>query len=372
MDSCEIKYMQIIQKRSIWLSISGAVVVLSVAAVLIWGLKFGIDFTGGSLLEVKFSGERPSVSEVMEGVEGVDSVQPVDYDKMIIRFQDISEEKHQEVIAKLNEIIGVETEGDMVSEQEMSVEIDAKSGETIKIEKPTEETDSKSEEERSEESSESLEQEGQEEISTPETVIEEPSEEIAVNSLEELRFESVGPTIGQELKTKSINALIVVLIAIVLYIAWVFRKVSKPVSSWKYGLTAIIALFHDVLIVVGIFSFLGYKYGIEVNTPFIAALLTVLGYSVNDTIVVFDRIRENLPKSQDTFEGTVNTSVNQTIRRSINTSLTTLLVLGSVLLFGGDTIKSFVLALSIGVLIGTYSSIFLASPVLVLWEKMKK
>ena len=190
-------------------------------------------------------------------------------------------------------------------------------------------------------------------------------------NIEELRFDSVGPSIGQELKRKSLYAIITVLIAIVLYIAWAFRKVSKPVASWKYGMTAIIALFHDVMIVLGVFAVLGRFLDMEINTAFVAAILTVLGYSVNDTIVVFDRIRENLPRSDEDFESTVNISVNQTLRRSINTSLTTLLVLLSIFFFGGTTIRDFVLALSIGVFIGTYSSIFLASPVLVVWEKLK-
>ncbi len=166
--------------------------------------------------------------------------------------------------------------------------------------------------------------------------------------------------------------MIIVLAIIILYIALAFQKVSKPVASWKYGLSAIVALFHDILITLGIFSILGHFYGIEINIPFVAAILTVLGYSVNDTIVVFDRIRENLPKSELDFENTVNVSVNQTITRSINTSLTTLLVLLSILFWGGETIRDFVLALSIGVFIGTYSSIFLASPMLVVWEKLKR
>ncbi len=347
------KNMQIIQKRAIWLSISSVAVVFSIIATLTWGLKLGIDFTGGSLLEVKFTGDRPSVSEVMEIVKDIDSVQPVNNDKMIIRFQDISEEKHQEVLVKLNE---------MVNSVDVSID-KANTKEKIKNQNNNSEV---KDEEKTEDKLEA------EEGSTLETLINNEATAVAsISKVEELRFDAVGPTIGRELKTKSINALVAVLIAIVLYIAWVFRKVSKPISSWKYGITAIIALFHDVMIVVGIFSFLGYKYGIEINTPFIAALLTVLGYSVNDTIVVFDRVRENLPKSPNNFETTVNTSVNQTIRRSINTSLTTLVVLGSVLLFGGDTIKTFILALSIGVFIGTYSSIFLASPVLVMWERIK-
>ncbi|MFH1412918.1 MAG: protein translocase subunit SecF, partial [bacterium] len=159
---------------------------------------------------------------------------------------------------------------------------------------------------------------------------------------------------------------------IILYVAWAFRKVSKPVASWKYGLAAIFALFHDVIIVVGLFSILGRFFAVEVNTAFVAALLMVLGYSVNDTIVVFDRVRENLPKSDLDFEGTVNYSINQTITRSINTSVTTLLVLLSIIILGGDTIRYFALALFAGAFIGTYSSIFLASPLLVWFEKIKK
>ena len=190
--------------------------------------------------------------------------------------------------------------------------------------------------------------------------------------VDELRFESVGPSIGQELKTKAVYAVVIALVAIILYIAWAFSKVSKPVASWKYGLTAIIALAHNIIIVLGVFAVLGRFFDVEVNTPFVAAILTILGYSVNDTIVVFDRIRENLPKSDEDFETTVNLSVNQSLSRSINTSATTLIVLLSVLFLGGATIQAFMLALSIGVFVGTYSSLFLASPLLVVWEKFKK
>ncbi len=294
---------KIIQKRKIWLSISSLAVAISIVFLFMWGLNLGIDFTGGSLLEVKFNTERPTTAEVQSALSDLDLgsllVQPLEEKGMILRFQDISEEKHQAVLKKLNDLVGKDS------------------------------------------------------------------------GVEELRFDSVGPSIGQELKSKSLSAIILVLIVIVLYIAYAFRKVSKPVASWKYGVTAIIALFHDVLITMGVFAYLGHFYDVEVNAPFVAAILTVLGYSVNDTIVVFDRLRENLPKSDTDFEETVNLSVNQTIVRSINTSFTTLLVLLSVLFYGGDSIKSFIMALSIGVFVGTYSSIFLASPLLVVWEKFK-
>lgn len=296
---------RIIQNRKIWLSISSLFVVTSLILLFSFGLKLGIDFTGGALLEIKYNESRPTVAEVQGSLSVVELnslvIQPVGTDGMLLRFQEIGEEKHQEVISALK------TEG-----------------------------------------------EGME------------------ANFEQMRFEAVGPSIGQELKKKSIYAIILVLFAIVAYIAWVFRKVSKPIASWKYGIVANIALFHDVIIVLGVFAVLGRYFGVEINTPFVAAILTVLGYSVNDTIVVFDRIRENLPISDDDFEDTVNRSVNQTVTRSINTSMTTMLVLISVLIFGGETIRSFVLALTIGIGIGTYSSIFLASPLLVVWERFRK
>ncbi len=320
--------LQIIPKRKIWLTISGVLMSASIIVLAFWGLNFGIDFTGGSLLEVKFKAPRPDIEAVNSALADLDLgsliVQPVGENNMILRFQDTSEEKHQAVLVRLNSLVS----GTAATSSEQM----ATSTETVGT------------------------------STTP----------VVLTGLEELRFDSVGPTIGQELKSRSLTAIVIVLLAIVLYIAWAFRKVSKPVASWKYGMAANIALFHDVLITLGVFSVLGHFYGVEINSPFVAAILTVLGYSVNDTIVVFDRIRENLPKSDEDFEGTVNTSVNQTITRSINTSLTTLLVLLAILFFGGTTIRSFVLALSIGVFIGTYSSIFLASPILVVWEKMKK
>lgn len=333
---------KIIQKRKIWLSISSTLVVLSIIALAIWGLDFGIDFTGGSLLEIKFNGERPSVQEVQDLTSDLEvsslTVQPVGENEMILRFQDTDEEIHHEILEVLASYEKEDEASTTVDQVDQAADVQVESeGGDLTIEG-----------------------------------IEIANDTTSTAYVEELKFDSVGPSIGAELKRKSIYASIAVLIAIVLYIAWTFRKVSKPVASWKYGLTAIIALFHDVFIVLGAFAILGYFYSVEINTPFVAAILTVLGYSVNDTIVVFDRIRENLPKSDDDFEGTVNTSVNQTLTRSLYTSFTTLLVLLSIFFFGGSSIRDFVLALSFGVFIGTYSSIFLASPLLVVWEKLKK
>lgn len=298
---------KIVQKRNIWLGISGLLFAIFLSALLIWGLKWGIDFTGGSLLEIRFTGLRPSVSQIEAELSDLKLssliIQSVGEQDMMLKFQDTSEESHQAVLVRLNQLAKKENKD---------------------------------------------------------------------NSIEEQRFESVGPSIGAELKTRSLYAIFFVLAAILIYISYVFRKVSRPVASWKYGLAAIIAMFHDAIITVGIFSVLGHFYGIEINTAFVAAILTVLGYSVHDSIVVFDRVRENLPKSDSDFAGTVNSSLNQTLGRSINTSLTTLLVMTSIVIFGGASIRTFVLALAIGIAIGTYSSIFVASPILVVWEELKK
>lgn len=292
----------IIPKRKIWFSLSAGLSALSLVFLLVWGLNFGIDFVGGSALEVRFEKQSPPVSEVEAVLAdlNLDSlvVQPASDRDMFIKFKEIEEETHQEVLTKL-ETLDSNVYGEVT----------------------------------------------------------------------ELQFNSVGPSIGDTLKSQSIYATLLVILAIIIYIAWAFRGVSKPIASWKYGVTAVITLIHDCLIVLGIFSILGHFYGLELTGAFIAAILTVLGYSVNDTIVIFDRIRENLPRSEDDFAGTINTSINQNITRSINTSITTALVLLAIIILGGSSVFSFALALLIGVLIGTYSSIFLASPLLVLWER---
>ena len=188
---------------------------------------------------------------------------------------------------------------------------------------------------------------------------------------EELRRETIGPTIGAELLRRAVIALVVAAIAIVLYISWAFRKVPKPASSWRFGASAIVALLHDVLFVVGMFSILGHFLSVEVDALFITALLAVIGFSVHDTIVVFDRIRENLIREiSPSFSETVNHSIAQTIIRSLNTTVTVVFVLAAVLLFGGASIRWFIVALLSGVIVGTYSSIFTASPILVLWQEL--
>ena len=193
------------------------------------------------------------------------------------------------------------------------------------------------------------------------------------NKVLEERVDVIGPAISSHLRSRAFSAAIAVVIAIILYVAYAFRKVSEPVKSWKYGIAAIVALVHDVTITMAVFALLGYYLGVEIDIPFVVALLTILGYSVNDTIVVFDRVRENLlHDGPNRFAQTVNEGVNGTLVRSMNTSITTLLVLFALFFFGGATIKFFSLALIIGIALGTYSSIFLASPLLVVWNEWGK
>ncbi len=302
--------MNIIKYRKIWYVISGLFILASVFSVGYFGLNWGIDFTGGSLVEIEYQVQRPDISIIKQELKGLGIgnavVQPSGEKGLIIRSRNLSDEEHQKLLAAL------------------------RSG----------------------------------------TSGQKPQSE---NRLTELRFDSIGPVIGKELRQKSWIAIALVVLMIILYIAFVFRGVSRPVSSFKYGLVAIVALFHDVIIPLGAFAVLGKYFGAEVDVLFITALLTILGFSVHDTIVVFDRVRENLHKKiSPSFEEVVGKSVTQTITRSINTSLTVLLVLGAVFFFGGETTKFFSLALIIGVAIGTYSSVFLASPLLVTIYKFQE
>lgn len=184
------------------------------------------------------------------------------------------------------------------------------------------------------------------------------------------REEIVGPVIGAELKQKAIIAIILACLMIVLYITYAFRKVPKPTASFRFGIATVVALLHDVLVVVGVFAILGKLLNVEIDTLFVTALLTIIGFSVHDTIVVFDRIRENLPKNiGKKFQDVADISIIQTLPRSLNTSLTVLFVLLAILLFGGETIRYFIVALLVGIISGTYSSIFNATAILAYWEE---
>lgn len=199
-------------------------------------------------------------------------------------------------------------------------------------------------------------------------------EALAVNGeVHEVQFNSIGPSIGAELVKKAWTAVALVTLSIIAFIAFAFRKVSKPIASWKYGVVAIITLLHDILIPLGLFAYLGFARGAEVDALFIVALLTILGISVNDTIVVFDRIRENLRRNEETnrhegFKEVVSHSISQTLVRSLNTSVTVIIVLFALFFLGPAATKDFSLTLIVGMVAGTYSSIFLASPLLVLWD----
>jgi len=347
--------LKIIQNRKIFFFISGILVAGSILSLIFWGLNLGIDFTGGSLLEVEVKGKMHfSTEDVSAKIKknlpeiGEVRVQPTE-SGFIIRMRDLSEEEHQKVVKEIKKLGNKE----------------------IKEEKP--ETRNQNLEENRDDKNLATQQFNNSTTSKEAENFEKDDSQQEILSIQEKRFESIGPIIGQELKTKAIWAIGIALVVIILYIAWAFRKVSKPVASWKYGMGAIVALIHDILIVTGVFSVLGHFLGYEVGILFVTALLTILGYSVNDTIVVYDRTRENLIYNpQDTFENTVNKSVNETIARSINTGLTTLFVLLALYFLGGETIKSFVLTLMIGTVVGTYSSIFIASPLLVVWQKLSK
>lgn len=198
-----------------------------------------------------------------------------------------------------------------------------------------------------------------------------------LGQIREDQFTTVGPVLGQEMMQKAWIALVLVMLSTIIFIAFAFRHVSKPVASWKYGVVAIVTLFHDVLIPVGLFAFLGYARGAEVDTLFIVALLTILGISINDTIVIFDRIRENLGLNEsrgrrEDFDSVVSRSIAQTFTRSINTSLTVVIVLLSLYFIGPAATKDFALTLIVGMIAGTYSSIFLASPMLVAWNSFSR
>jgi len=287
-----------IKYRKIYYILSGVLIFGSLVILFVFGLKLGIDFTGGSILEIDFQQTRMSNQEIETKLNqfnlGEITIQPTGEKGVIIKMKEIDEETHQKILKSLE-------------------------------------------------------------------------------GVEERYFERIGPTIGHELKQKTGFAIILALFAIAGYIAFAFRKISRPVASWQYGVATLVALFHDLLIPLGVFAYLGKFYNAEITIPIVAALLTVLGFSVHDTIVIFDRIRENLLKRfSQSFEETVNWSLNQTLVRSINTVLTVLFVLFAIYFFGGETLKHFSLALIIGIISGAYSSIFIASPLTVSWLKWKE
>ncbi|HSE35084.1 MAG TPA: protein translocase subunit SecF, partial [Candidatus Paceibacterota bacterium] len=276
-------------------------------AVGMFGFNYGIEFTGGSILEIEYPAGRPDVEELRTELAGLEwhgtQVQATGEKGYIVRTKPISDDERKVLISTVSG-------GD-------------------------------------------------------------PS------LIEIKRFDSIGPTIGAELREKAWWAVGLVMLAIVLYVAFAFRGVSHPVSSWVYGFVAIVALLHDVVIPAGVYVVLGHYFiDAQIDALFITAILTVLGFSVHDTIVVFDRTRENLKnRTWKEFRTTVGKSVEQTFARSINTSLTVLIVTFVLYFVGGETTKNFALVLGVGILVGTYSSIFLGSPLLVAieeWQRKKE
>lgn len=287
-------------KRYLWFSISLAVILPGTVALILWGLQLGIDFTGGTLWELKFD-ETVTSAQVRTVLE------ENGYTNAIIQLSS-DETSNNVVLIRMEEL----KEGSAVKE-------------------------------------------------TLATGIRE-----RIGPFTELQISTVGASVGGEIRNRAILAVGIASIGVLLYIAYAFRNTQNPVL---YGICAIVAMLHDVLIVTGIFAILGRFAHIEIDALFVTALLTVIGFSVHDTIVVFDRIRENLAaKVSATFEHIVDYSLAQTVVRSLNTSLTVVFTLLALYLFGGESTKNFVLALLIGVIAGTYSSIFNASQLLVAWE----
>lgn len=299
--------MSIINHRKLFFTLSGLLVLGSVIAMFMYGLNFGIDFKGGSVLEVSYPNGRPSLDTVQNNLSGL-----IQGDVNPLGTYIVSPTGQKNYIIKTKEL-------------------------------------------------------------TPalKTLVMQVLSSDQNNIPTEVRFNSLGPVVGAQLKNKALTAIAVVIICIVLFITFAFRKVSYPVASWKYGFATIIALAHDVIIPTGVFVVWTHFYGGEIDLLFVTALLAILGYSVHDTIVVFDRVRENLRlgKDNESFTETVGKSVTQTFGRSINTSLTIFLALVALYFLGGTTTKDFAFVLLVGVITGTYSSIFVASPLLVTLQK---
>lgn len=295
--------MFIVKNRKFFFALSSILVIGSIVAMFVFGLKLGIDFKGGSLLEVSYSETRPDLNTTKQALDqlglGNYVLTPSGNLNYILKTRDLTPSEKTVVLSAFQK---------------------------------------------------------------------DPN-----NVAKEEKFNSIGPVVGTQLKNKALLAILAVIVCIVLFITFAFRKVSRPVASWKYGFATIVALAHDVIIPTGVFVTFIHFYGGEIDLLFVTALLAILGYSVHDTIVVFDRVRENLhTRGKDSFVETVGKSVTQTFGRSINTSLTIFLALLALYIIGGESTRDFAFVLLIGVITGTYSSIFVASPLLVTLENSQK
>jgi preprotein translocase subunit SecF len=292
-------FMDLIKHRKIWYAISLVLIIPGTIALLLWGLKPSIDFTGGSRLELKGVTDVAKAQQVATSAGFQEVIaQKVGNDSVSLRFKEVDEAKHKEGLDKIKSELG---------------------------------------------------------------------------NVSEVSFETVGPSVSKEITQRAFTSIGLASLVIILYIAISFRKVPYPANSWEFGVAGVIAILHDVLLVTGVFAILGHFFNVEVDPLFMTALLTVIGFSVHDTIVIFDRIRENLiKKGSGDFEAVVNQSVIEMLPRDLSTSFLVWIMLLALLLFGGSTIRYFVLALVIGILSGTYSSILNASPLLVTWQDVKK
>lgn len=289
----------IIGKRKLWFTISFIMVAPGIVALMLWGLKPGIDFTGGQEIEISGQITQSELHSIISKANVTDiTVTTTGASNLLARYSDRdageSEQVHQNV----------------------------------------------------------------------KTLIEQAG-------LKEVTFSSVGPSVSRDITRNALIGVVLASIAILVYIAFAFRNTPPPASPLSFGSTAVFALVHDALFVLGVFAILGHFYGVQVDSLFVTALLTVIGFSVHDTIVVYDRIRENLRRLNKPFEEVANISINETLARSLNTSFTVIIVLLAFYLFGGESIKNFVLVLLIGIVAGTYSSIFFASPSLVVYNNWK-
>ena len=295
---------KIVKNRLYFYIFSIILVCLSVVSIFTWKLNLGIDFSGGTIIELSAAGLSTKTSEITAAGESagvkVESISTSGNDKLIIRTKNLESDEHNHLLNVFKE----------------------------KVDK----------------------------------------------NISEVSYQSIGPVVSKDITNKAIWSIIVASIAIILYVAYAFRKVSKPLSSWQFGVTAVVALLHDLLITTGFVSIVGHFFSfMQVDALFITALLTIMGFSVHDTIVVFDRLRENMIKNPGKkIETLANDSILQTISRSINTSLTTIFVLVALYLLGGQSISHFVLTLIAGITFGTYSSIFIATMLLVSWNNFSK
>lgn len=285
--------------------VSIALLLASIVALALYGLNFGVDFRGGSVMEVEFLKDRPDAPIMRDALSNDPAITELSVNTsgeriLVIRSSPLSAENHQRVV-------------DIIAQR------------------------------------------------------------FNASSPRELRFDSIGPAIGQELKSRSITAIVILLSAVLLYIAFMFRVLSRSISLWAMAVGTILGLAHDIIIPMGVFAVLGHFLGIQITAVYVAAVLTILGYTVSDKVVIYDRVRENILRGpQISLPEIVHRSVMQTLIRSINNTLVVMLSSLAVFLFGGESIRYFALALMLGIGLGAYSSIFVASPLLVWWSKLRK